>query len=203
MARLQLTRGRGVWPESPGALRPAWSHTVLRKRAGRSQEAPAAARPPRGPAGLEGGSPGGRAWARDNPQPCNRQGPAQEPAVLGDAWETARLPGDLRVPFHLSAPQDVLFLVHEDGEMLVFALLYGVRPRSNGPHFAELEEKESKEEMSRRPLLPGTCRRRLCRKPTRPGPAGGRGQALVVSLHRPHRPEVTRPASVQSHRPRT
>lgn len=30
------------------------------------------------------------------------------------------------LPFHFSAPQDVLLLVHEDGEMLVFALLYGV-----------------------------------------------------------------------------
>jgi hypothetical protein len=31
-----------------------------------------------------------------------------------------------QVPFHFSAPKDVLFLIHEDGEMLVFALLYGV-----------------------------------------------------------------------------
>lgn len=136
---------------------------------------------------------------RHAPRPAQQSLPRQA-AHVGDV---GIVDGEAEHPFHLSAPQDVLFLVHEDGEMLVFALLYGVRPRSNGPHFAELEEKESKEEMSRRPLLPGTCRRRLCRKPTRPGPAGGRGQALVVSLHRPHRPEVTRPASVRSHRPRT
>lgn len=39
-------------------------------------------------------------------------------------------PGQTQVPstlpFHFSAPEDVLLFVHEDGEMLVFALLYGV-----------------------------------------------------------------------------
>lgn len=32
--------------------------------------------------------------------------------------------------------------------MLVFALLYGVRPSSNGPHFAELEEEKKTGRMS-------------------------------------------------------
>lgn len=32
----------------------------------------------------------------------------------------------LVIPLHLSAPQDVLFVIHEDREVLVFALLYGI-----------------------------------------------------------------------------
>lgn len=68
--------------------------------------------------------------------------------------------------------------------MLVFALLYGVRPSSNGPHFAELEDEERKREMSTH-LLPGTYQGLVRPKVTRPGASRGRGQAPVVSLHRP------------------
>lgn len=38
----------------------------------------------------------------------------------------ARHKHPVQLPFHLSAPEDVFLLIHEDGEMLVFALLYGV-----------------------------------------------------------------------------
>lgn len=41
-------------------------------------------------------------------------------------------------PFHLGAPQDVLLLVHVDGEVLVLALLDGVGPGGDGPHLVEL-----------------------------------------------------------------
>ena len=41
-------------------------------------------------------------------------------------------------PFHLRAPQDVLLLVHVHGEVLVLALLDGVGPGGDGPHFAKL-----------------------------------------------------------------
>lgn len=40
-------------------------------------------------------------------------------------------------PFSFNATSDVFFLIHEDGGMVVFALLRGVRPRGNGAHFAE------------------------------------------------------------------
>lgn len=44
-------------------------------------------------------------------------------------------------PFHLSAPQNVLLLVHVDREVLVLALLDGVGPGGDGPHFVELTTK--------------------------------------------------------------
>ena len=69
--------------------------------------------------------------------------------------------------------------------MLVFALLYGVRPSSNGPHFAELEDEERKREMSAHLLLPGTCQGLVHPKVTRRGPSRSRGQ-----LRRPHCPAL-------------
>lgn len=47
------------------------------------------------------------------------------------------------VPLHLRAPQDVLLFVHEDGEMLVFALLDGVGASGDSSHFAELQEAQA------------------------------------------------------------
>lgn len=49
------------------------------------------------------------------------------------------------IPLHLSAPEDVLLLVHEDGEVLVLALLDGVRPGGDGPHLVELKEQRESE----------------------------------------------------------
>lgn len=42
------------------------------------------------------------------------------------------------LPLHFSAPKDVLFFIHEHWEVLVFTLLYGIRPGGNGPHFVKL-----------------------------------------------------------------
>lgn len=47
------------------------------------------------------------------------------------------------VPLHLRAPQDVLLLVHEHGEVLVLALLDGVGASGDGSHFAELQEAQA------------------------------------------------------------
>lgn len=46
------------------------------------------------------------------------------------------------IPLHLSAPEYVFLLVHVDGEVLVLALLDGVRPGGDGPHFSKLVEKK-------------------------------------------------------------
>lgn len=55
-------------------------------------------------------------------------------ARFGDIGIVAR---EAEHPFCFSAMSDVFFLIHEDGEMVVFALLCGVRPRGNGAHFAD------------------------------------------------------------------
>lgn len=47
------------------------------------------------------------------------------------------------IPLHLRAPQYIFFLVHVDGEVLVFALLDGIGPGGDGPNFAELWKIES------------------------------------------------------------
>lgn len=44
------------------------------------------------------------------------------------------------IPLHLSAPEYVLLLVHEDREVLVLALLDGVRPGGDGPHLVKLTQ---------------------------------------------------------------
>lgn len=46
------------------------------------------------------------------------------------------------IPLHLSAPEDVLLLVHVDGEVLVLALLDGIRPGGDGPHLVKLAERK-------------------------------------------------------------
>lgn len=48
------------------------------------------------------------------------------------------LTGGAASPLDLSAPEDVLLLVHVDGEVLVLALLDGVGPGGDGPHLLEL-----------------------------------------------------------------
>lgn len=50
-------------------------------------------------------------------------------------------------PFHLSAPQNVLLLVHVDREVLVLALLDGIGPGGDGPHFVELTTKRNKRDI--------------------------------------------------------
>ena len=42
------------------------------------------------------------------------------------------------IPFHLSAPEYVFLLIHEYGEVLVLALLDGIRPGGDGPHLVKL-----------------------------------------------------------------
>lgn len=42
------------------------------------------------------------------------------------------------VPLHLSAPEYVFLLIHEDREVLVLALLDGIRPGGDGPHLVKL-----------------------------------------------------------------
>lgn len=44
------------------------------------------------------------------------------------------------IPLHLSAPEDVFLLVHVDREVLVLALLDGIRPGGDGPHLSKLME---------------------------------------------------------------
>lgn len=48
------------------------------------------------------------------------------------------------VPLHLSAPEDVFLLVHVDREVLVLALLDGIRPGGDGPHLSKLREAKKK-----------------------------------------------------------
>ena len=55
--------------------------------------------------------------------------------------------------------------------MLVFALLYGVRPSSNGPHFAELEDGRG----NGRWTLICSWQRLPCPRPTRPASSRGQG----------------------------
>lgn len=50
-------------------------------------------------------------------------------------------------PFHLSAPENVLLLVHVDREVLVLALLDGIGPGGDGPHFVELTTKRNKRDI--------------------------------------------------------
>lgn len=45
------------------------------------------------------------------------------------------------IPFHLSAPEDVLLVIHIDGEMLVFALLDGVGASGDGSQLIELKHR--------------------------------------------------------------
>lgn len=47
------------------------------------------------------------------------------------------------LPFHLSAPEDVLLLVHVHGVVLIFALLDRIRPSGDGSQFVELQDKPS------------------------------------------------------------
>lgn len=50
-------------------------------------------------------------------------------------------------PFHLSAPENVLLLVHVDREVLVLALLDGIGPGGDGPHLVELTTKRNKRDI--------------------------------------------------------
>lgn len=56
-------------------------------------------------------------------------------AHVGDVGVVDR---ETKHPLHLGAPQNVLLLVHEDGEVLVFSLFDGVRPGRDRPHFIKL-----------------------------------------------------------------
>lgn len=68
------------------------------------------------------------------------------------------LPEDLYIyiPLHLSAPEYVLLLVHVDGEMLVLALLDGIRPGGDGPHLVKLRKKGNERNISPR-VLKAVC----------------------------------------------
>ena len=44
------------------------------------------------------------------------------------------------LPLHLSAPEDVLLVVHIHGEVLVLALLDRVGSGGDGPHFVKLDK---------------------------------------------------------------
>lgn len=46
-------------------------------------------------------------------------------------------------PLHLCAPQDILFIVHIDGVVLVFSLFNWVGTGRDGSHFTELKNKAS------------------------------------------------------------
>lgn len=48
------------------------------------------------------------------------------------------------IPLHLSAPENVLLLIHVDGEVLVLALLDGIRPGGDGPHLVKLKRKRER-----------------------------------------------------------
>lgn len=50
---------------------------------------------------------------------------------------------DPSLPFHLSAPKDVLLVIHKDREVLVFALLDGVGASGDGSQLIELKHKPS------------------------------------------------------------
>lgn len=65
--------------------------------------------------------------------------------------------------------------------MLVFALLYGVRPSSNGPHFAELEDEERRMSthslVMHLPRVPGARPGLVSQPLAGPGPSRGREKA--------------------------
>lgn len=60
---------------------------------------------------------------------------------LKEMWQVVSL---VYIPLHLSAPEDVFLLVHVDREVLVLALLDGIRPGGDGPHLVKLTEKKGK-----------------------------------------------------------
>lgn len=53
------------------------------------------------------------------------------------------LSGYVYIPLHLSAPENVFLLIHVDGEVLVFALLDGIRPGCDGSHLVKLNKIEN------------------------------------------------------------
>lgn len=61
---------------------------------------------------------------------------------FGDFADTVKISGKdgahASIPLHLSAPEYVFLLVHEDREVLVLALLDGIRPGGDGPHLVKL-----------------------------------------------------------------
>lgn len=71
---------------------------------------------------------------RYTPRPSQKPLPGQ-PTHVGHVCVMDR---EAKHPLHLSAPENVLLLVHEDREMLVFTLLNGIRASGDGPHFAKL-----------------------------------------------------------------
>lgn len=60
--------------------------------------------------------------------------------LIADRAVNGSLTDDIEahIPLHLSAPEYVFLLVHVDREVLVLALLDGVRPGGDGPHFVKL-----------------------------------------------------------------
>lgn len=67
--------------------------------------------------------------------------PFQEPKnFLENVFHTLPLI-PLSIPFHLSAPEDVFLVIHVDWEVLVFALLDGVRASGDGSQLIELKHK--------------------------------------------------------------
>lgn len=133
--------------------------------------------------------PGGSCWTR----PCNAPGSrrpcgdtgrgraaGQGAAATGDAvLQAPPARGEPPVPLHLRAPQDVLLLVHEDGEVLVLALLDGVGAGGDSSHFAELKEATARHTRGNgAPRVPG-----------RTGPPSWDASATVSPLH----PPETRP----------
>lgn len=45
------------------------------------------------------------------------------------------------IPLHLCAPQDVFFVIHKHREVLILALLYGIRTSGNSLDFIKLKNK--------------------------------------------------------------
>lgn len=78
-----------------------------------------------------------------------REGRTGGMALEVEGWK-GHATGGAGLPLHLRAPEDVLLLVHVDGEVLVLALLDGVGPGGDGPHLVELTADGNVSESGRR-----------------------------------------------------
>lgn len=93
--------------------------------------------------GLENQRPWCEQPSTPHVQPASRQGKTKEENLeiltseksLHSSWNHY-----VYIPLHLSAPQYVFLLIHVDWEVLVLALLDGIRPGSDSPHLAKLED---------------------------------------------------------------
>lgn len=79
-------------------------------------------------------------WCKQVADDRHAPGPAEEPLPCQSAHvgHVRIVDWEAKDPLHLSAPEYVFLLVHEDREVLVLALLDGIRPGGDGPHLVKL-----------------------------------------------------------------